>query len=132
MRYLGQLWVGYNLIHFIGPLLGLIAVLLILGKAYFSLVNSLQQFLNYAFFSFCTYLLLATTVHPWYLVIPIMLSVFVRLRFVIIWSFLIMLSYINYSYDPYFENLWIVGIEYGIVFGMLGYEIIGKNNRNLG
>ena len=92
MRYIGQLWSGYNLIHYIGPLLGTFAVLLILRKAYFSSTNSLQQFLDFAFFSFCSYLLLATTVHPWYLVIPIMLSVFVRFRFVVTWSFLIMLS----------------------------------------
>ncbi len=129
MRYIGQLWSGYNLIHYIGPLLGTFAVLLILRKAYFSSTNSLQQFLDFAFFSFCSYLLLATTVHPWYLVIPIMLSVFVRFRFVVTWSFLIMLSYINYSYDPYFENLWVVGLEYGLVFGIIGYEYIWNGKR---
>jgi hypothetical protein len=129
MRYIGQLWSGYNLIHYIGPLLGVFAVLLIIRKAYFSSTNSLQQFLDFAFFSFCSYLLLATTVHPWYLIIPVMLSVFVKFRFVIIWSFLIMLSYINYSYDPYSENLWVVALEYGLVFGMIGYEIIWNDKR---
>jgi alpha-1,6-mannosyltransferase len=122
MRFLGQLWSGYNLIHYIGPLLGVIAVLLILKNAYSSSDYSLQQFLKFAFFSFCVYLLLATTVHPWYLSIPVMLSVFVRFRFAVIWSFLIMLSYINYSYDPYFENLWVVGLEYVLVFVIIGYE----------
>ena len=122
MRHIGQLWSGYNLIHYIGPLLGFTAVLLIFKKAYSSSNYSLQEFLDFTFFSFCSYLLLATTVHPWYLVIPVMLSVFVRFRFAVIWSFLIMLSYINYSYDPYFENLWIVGLEYVLVFGMLVYE----------
>ena len=124
MRHLGQLWSGYNLIHYLGPLLGVTAVLLILKKAYSTIEYSLQQFLDFAFFSFCAYLLLATTVHPWYLVIPVMLSVFVRFRFAVVWSFLIMLSYINYSYDPYFENLWIVGLEYMLVFGMIGYELM--------
>ena len=122
MRYLGQLWSGYNLIHYIGPLLGITAVLLILRKAYSSSNSSLQQFLDFAFFSFCAYLLLATTVHPWYLVTPVLLSIFVKFRFAVIWSFLILLSYINYSYDPYFENLWVVALEYVLVFGIIGYE----------
>ncbi|MFT6780290.1 MAG: alpha-1,6-mannosyltransferase [Saprospiraceae bacterium] len=124
LRYLGKLWSGYNLIHYLGPLLGVTAVLLILKKAYSTNENSLQQFLDFAFFGFCSYLLLATTVHPWYLIIPVMLSVFVRFRFAVIWSFLIMLSYINYSYDFYFENLWVVGLEYVLVFGMIGFEQI--------
>lgn len=124
MRYLGQLWSGYNLIHYIGPLLGITAMLLILRKAHSSSEYSLLHFLEFAFYSFCVYLLLATTVHPWYLATPVMLSVFVRFRFAIIWSLLILFSYINYSYDPYFESLWIVGLEYGLVIGMIGYEQI--------
>lgn len=129
LRYIGKLWSGYNLIQYIGPLLGIIAVLLIVKKAYSSLEYNLQHFMNFAFFSFLVYLLLATTVHPWYLAIPVMFSVFVRFRFAVVWSFLIMLSYINYSYDPYFENLWVVGLEYILVFGMIGYEVLYSINR---
>ena len=128
LRYLGQLWSGYNLIHYIGPLLGITAVFLIVKKAYASSEYSLQNFLDFAFFSFTAYLLLATTVHPWYLATPIMLSVFVRFRFAIVWSFLIMLSYINYSYDPYFENLWVIASEYILVFGMIAYEVLHSGN----
>jgi len=128
-RYIGKLWSGYNLIQYIGPLLGFIAVLLIIKKAYTSIVYHLQHFMNFAFFSFSVYLLLATTVHPWYLAVPILFSVFVRFRFAVLWSFLIMLSYINYSYDPYFENLWVIGLEYILVFGMIGYEVLYSINR---
>ncbi len=129
LRYLGHLWSGYNLIHYIGPFLGITTVLLIVKKAYSSSEYSLQHFLDFAFFSFTAYILLATTVHPWYLAIPIMLSVFVRFRFAVAWSFLIMLSYINYSYDPYFENLWVIASEYILVFGMIVYEVLHSGNR---
>lgn len=129
-RFAGQLWSGYNLIHYTGPLLGIISIMLILKKAYSSEKYDLHHFLAFAFFSFCSYLLLATTVHPWYLAIPVMLSVFVRFRFAVIWSFLILFSYINYSYDPYFENLWVVGLEYLLVFGLIAYEVMNPQTRD--
>lgn len=122
LRYLGKLWSGYNLIHYLGPLLGFSALILILRKAFLQKTFDLQSFIDFAFFSFVTYLLLATTVHPWYLSIPILLSVFVSWRFAVVWSFLILLTYINYSYPSYHENLWIVGIEYILVFAMIYYE----------
>lgn len=121
-RYLGKILTGYNQIQLIGPILGLIAVGLIMYNAHKKETFSLEDFLEFAFYSFCTYLLLATTVHPWYLTIPIFLSVFVRWRFALVWSMLIILTYINYSNDPYHENLWIVGFEYALVFGMIIYE----------
>lgn len=127
LRFLGRLWSGYNLIHYVGPLLGVTAVVLIMKKAYRSLYT-IESFIQFAFFSFCTYLFLATTVHPWYLTIPILLSVFIQWRFALLWSFLIMLSYINYSYPMYYENLWIVAMEYLLVMTMLYYELNGKRN----
>ena len=129
LRFVGQLWSGYNLIHYIGPLLGITSIVLILKKAYSSKKYNLYHFLEFAFYSFTTYLLLATTVHPWYLAIPVMLSVFVRFRFAVVWSFLILFSYINYSYDSYFENLWFVGLEYLLVFGLIAYEVLSSKNR---
>ena len=122
LRYIGQLMTGYNLIHYVGPLMGIIAVGLITKKAYVQKAYSMEAFLHFAFFSFCTYLFLATTIHPWYLTIPVLLSVFVHWKFAVVWSFLIMLTYINYSYEPYFENLWIGGLEYLLVFGFLFWE----------
>ncbi|MEM9545916.1 MAG: hypothetical protein AAGA77_08080 [Bacteroidota bacterium] len=128
LRYFGKLYSGYNLIHYIGPTLGLMACFLIAIKAYLQKEYSLQSFLEFAFFSFLVYLFSTTTVHPWYLSIPILLSVFVKWRFAILWSFLVLLTYINYSYDPYWENLWIVALEYLFVFGFLVFEIFRNNN----
>jgi alpha-1,6-mannosyltransferase len=65
--------------------------------------------------SITLYLLCATIVHPWYLTLPIAISVFTNERFPILWSFLIFGTYINYSYTPYHENLWVVAIEYSFI-----------------
>lgn len=129
-RFIGRKVMGYNLIAYIGPILGLTTLALILKKAISQKEYSLKEFLNFAFFAFILYLFLATTVHPWYLIIPILLSVFIKWKFAIVWSFLILLTYINYSYDPYIENLWMVAIEYGVVFAFLGYEIYSNRIKS--
>lgn len=133
-RYLGRLLSGYNLIHYIGPILGLLAMVLIIRKAFHNKENDIRAFFRFAFFSFVTYLMLATTVHPWYLCVPIVLTVFVRWRFTVVWSFFILLTYINYSYFPYWENLWVVSLEYLVVFTFFYYEYRKRdhlqNNRS--
>jgi len=79
-------------------------------------------------FAICCYLFGSATVHPWYVAMPIVFCVFTHFRFPILWSGLIFLTYINYSYGEYFENLWMVGIEYVLVFGYLIYELTAAKN----
>jgi hypothetical protein len=65
--------------------------------------------------------------HPWYLATLILLSVFTRYRFTIIWSIAMILSYQAYANDPWKENLWFVALEYTLVFGVFFYEVFSKN-----
>ncbi len=123
LRWLGtQIW-GYNMIHFFGPALALIVLVSISWKALKDEKVNFNTLFEMFLFSICTYLFLATTIHPWYVSLPLIFSLFTRFRFPVLWSGLIMLTYINYSYGDYFENLWMVGLEYSAVFGMLFYEI---------
>ncbi len=115
LRWLGYQWKGYNMIQTIGPFLSYLTVGIIVAIALLEKKHSLQNFFKVALLSFTLYLALATTVHPWYLSIPILLSVFTYFRFPIFWSALIFLTYVNYSYQPYHENLWFVSLEYVIV-----------------
>ena len=133
LRYIGKLLTGYNQIQIIGPLLGISAMVLIISRAFKSRQFKLKEFANFAFFAFLSYLFLTTTVHPWYLCIPILFSVVVQWRFAVVWSFLIFWTYVNYSYDPYWENLWVVALEYILVFGVLLYELFldGKLFRGI-
>jgi len=122
-RWIGQLIIGYNLIKYIGPILALVTVLIIGILAIRKKITGINDFLIASLFAFTAYLFLGTTIHPWYLSIPILLSVFTNFKFPILWSLLIMLTYISYGSDPFVENLWIVGVEYILVFAFFIYEI---------
>ncbi len=75
-------------------------------------------------FATTIFLLLATTVHPWYLSLMIALSVLTRFRYPILWSGLIVMTYVNYSYAEFSENLWIVALEYTLLFAFISWEIL--------
>ncbi|MCB0704112.1 MAG: hypothetical protein KDC34_02340 [Saprospiraceae bacterium] len=111
-RWIGFQITGYNYIAVIGPALALISSIGILVFAFFHPGHNWKGDLKYMLFGICLYLALSTTVHPWYLSLPIILCCFTSYRFPIIWSALITLTYINYSYQPYQENLQIVAVEY--------------------
>lgn len=72
------------------------------------------------------YFLMTTTLHPWYLTTLLMLSLFTPYRFVIMWSAAVFLTYAGYSEYGFFENSYLVAIEYIIVIGYLVYELIWK------
>jgi hypothetical protein len=74
------------------------------------------------FWALIIYLGFAAIIHPWYLTPLIALSIFVRFRFILVWSALIPLSYISYRTLPYNENYWIIVLEYVIVIGYLLWE----------
>lgn len=122
LRWSGYQLFGYNIIQTIGPRLGLIAVTTIALWGLFDKKTDWTSFFQRALFGFCLYLFLATTIHPWYTILPIICCVFTNYRFPIIWSALATLTYINYSYPAYTENLWIVALEYAIVWIWLGVE----------
>ena len=123
MRWLGMQRYGYNLIATFGPLLSIFTFLIILGLAWFEKSKRLRRLFKSCLFAFTAYLLLGTTIHPWYLSLPILLSIFTYYRYPIFWSGLITFTYINYAHQTYHENLWIVALEYIVVLGILFIEI---------
>ena len=123
LRWVGFQFSGYNLIRFIGPGLALIVAFIIFYKAAKEKeLNSLFLIKN-MLLSFTIFLLCTTTVMPWYLSFSIAICIFTPYRFPIVWSALIFLTYINYSYSPYYENLWLVSFEYILLFIFIGYEL---------
>ncbi len=124
IRWLGFKQVGYNIIQKLGPVLSIATFVLVLG-VYFYKNSSWEITLKKMLFAYTIYLLLATTVHPWYVINLVVLSVFVRnYYFAIIWSALVVLSYSAYSNDAYQENHWLITIEYVLVIGWLGVELL--------
>ena len=112
IRWVGYQVVGYNWIQSAGPALAVIVLLGILTVAFFEKEITWKNIFGKMLFAICLYLAFATIVHPWYLSLPIVLCLFTPFRFPILWSGLIFLTYINYSYATYVENLWMVEIEY--------------------
>ncbi len=117
LRYVGKVVTGYNQISIIGPLLSVTAlglILMIAWKYYRSRIADIAL-LSSMFISFVIYLFCTTTVHPWYLIIPIALSVFYNRIWILVWSFLIMLSYSTYQSNDFSQKLWLISLEYIIV-----------------
>lgn len=123
IRAVGYEWVGYNIIGTVGiilPVITLVAILLLAALRQ----NQFPEFLlSSILFSFTIYLLLSTTVHPWYLTIPLLFSVFTKYRYMVVWSGLVFVSYSAYSNPEFHENVWWISLEYIIVFGIILYEL---------
>ena len=129
LRWVGYQITGYNEIALIGPVLALGTFLGIVVAAVFSfpavqLRSSASRLPILQFlFAITLYLAFSPTVHPWYVCLPLFLCSFLPLRYPVLWSGLIMLTYINYSYQPYWENLWVVALEYTGVAAFLVLEL---------
>ncbi|MCB2376697.1 hypothetical protein LGH70_03850 [Hymenobacter sp. BT635] len=129
LRALGYWQTGYNQIARLGTLLavatGSIVVLLALTEKRPTWASLPQALL----FTLTGYFALATTVHPWYLTTLVALSVFSCYRYALVWSAVVPLSYAAYQTAAYAENLWLVGLEYGVVSGVLLWELRNRNPR---
>ena len=64
---------------------------------------------------------MSTTVHSWYVATLLILGIFTKYKFPLVWSFVIILSYLAYlqiGKADKSENLWIIGLEYLIVYSV--------------
>ena len=124
VRWYGYQVKGYNIIAKAGPYLALSVFVIIMLKALLDRQKDWSSWAGNMLFAISVYFFLGTTIHPWYASLPIVLCLFTRFRYPILWSGLIMYTYINYSYGEYRENLWVVGFEYGFLFAFLLYELL--------
>jgi hypothetical protein len=129
LRAIGYAITGCNEIGFIGKILPLISILVILGFSVFKKNNSIPKLSTSILLVFTIYLFLSTTVHPWYIATLVMLCIFTNYKYPLVWSLVIIVSYLSYlgigSADKS-ENLWIVALEYFLVFSVFFWEVILK------
>lgn len=130
-REIGYLFRGYNEIAIIGKITPILTILFLIMLTFFRKNTTLKQLFTAMLFGLCFYYFTSTTVHPWYLATPIILSVFTKYKFPIVWSLVIILSYQAYANEPWQENLWFVALEYLMLFSYLFYEIRYINRKNL-
>ncbi|MAM18867.1 MAG: glycosyltransferase 87 family protein [Christiangramia sp.] len=126
VRWFGYLDKGYNIIESAGTALAICTFLLIMILTFLRKAENMKQLFTSMLFAVSIYLLFSTTVHPWYLTIPLMLSIFTSFRYIIIWTLVIILSYVAYSNPEYQENLWLVALEYLAVASYFMLELFGR------
>lgn len=112
LREVGYYFTGYNIIGSLGPALSITTFLLIMALAMIGTKRK-WKLEKTMLFSLTTYLLLATTVHPWYILTLIPLGLISGYFFPIYWSFTIFVSYFGYKTEGFeLSSNWIV-FEYG-------------------
>ena len=131
VRWIGFQVKGYNIIETAGKVLPLIVILILAGLALFTKNNSSQRLIRTMLLGISVYFFLSTTVHPWYIATPLLLSVFTRYRFAAIWSFMVIFSYFAYADAVFRENLWLVALEYSVVIGIFIYEISNEKKTKV-
>ena len=124
IRWMGFKIVGWNMIAIIGKILPLFVILFILLFTFLRKNKSTQQLITSMLFGVSIYFLFSTTIHPWYIATPLLLSVFTKYKFPVIWSLAVMLSYTAYGVDGFSENLYLVALEYLTVIGFFIWELI--------
>lgn len=129
-RAVGYAISGYNQIALIGKIIPMVVVLVILGITFFRKNSNYKTFLVSLLFCLSFYFFTATTVHPWYIATVLILGVFTNYKFPILWSFVIMLSYIAYFEGDSAENYWILVIEYGCLYSIFIWEVFIRPKKN--
>ena len=122
-REVGYAFRGYNEIAIIGKILSAAVILFVLVSAFLKRNITMHGLMLSMLFVLAFYFFTTTTMHPWYLATPLLLSVFSHYRFTMVWSFTIFLSYFSYSNSLYQENTWLLLLEYGVVYLVLFYEV---------
>jgi len=128
-RAIGYGFRGYNEIAIIGKYTALVVFLFVLAIAFFRNNKTSVQLITAMLLALSFYYFTASTVHPWYVATLLALSVFTNYKFPLVWSFVIILSYLGYvhinSADKS-ENLWFIALEYTVVYGVFIWEIFIK------
>ena len=121
VREVGFYQKGYNIIQSAGRWLAISTFLIIVVYALLERERRLLVAFSWVWLIF---LLLSTTVHPWYVTPLLAFTAFTPYRYALLWSGLVFFSYVGYTTTGFSENLWITMIEYGAVVGMLVWEVV--------
>ncbi len=122
-REIGYLFRGYNEIAIIGKISPVLTIIFLLIVTFFRKNYHIKTLISSMLLALSFYYFTTTTMHPWYLSTLIILCVFTRFRYPIIWSFVMVLSYQAYANTVWKENLWFVALEYLVVYCFLFYEL---------
>tara|TARA_B100000795_G_scaffold74419_1_gene52760 strand:- start:18264 stop:19514 length:1251 start_codon:yes stop_codon:yes gene_type:complete len=132
IRWIGFQSVGWNIIATVGLVLPLVVIACVIILTFFRKNQTTQQLITGLLFAVSIYFLLSTTVHPWYVATPLLLSVFTKYKFALVWSFMVFLSYAAYGAEGFNENLALVAIEYSVVIAVVLLELFQDSQTRNG
>lgn len=127
-REIGYMFRGYNEIAVIGKIIPVVVILFVLILTFFRKNKSTIELITAMLLVLSFYYFTSTTVHPWYVATLLILSVFTKYKFPLVWSFVIILSYLAYANSNNTENLWVIALEYVIVYSVFIWEIFLKRD----
>ena len=122
---------AWNLIKIYGKITPVIVSLACLVFAFTRKKANLSSVLSGMLWVLSIYFFLSSTVHPWYVIFLVVLTLFTEYRFPLVWSAVVFLSYSAYSSEGFKEQLWLLFVEYITVFGFMFYEIIRMEGQKL-
>ena len=118
-RWIGFQISGWNMIAYFGKALTAISLIVLIFLALRSTASRKMQ-LESMVLALLIYFLLATTIHPWYLIIPLSLSIFSKHKLpILVWTFTIFFSYHAYKMSGFQENTFWLMAEYLPVFAAI-------------
>lgn len=103
---------GYNMIAVFGKVLPVLSIITILILSFLDYKNKGKNLFSFLCLALTTYLFFSTTVHPWYLITLIGLSIFTDFKFILLWSISAFISYAAYTADGFNENGLALVVEY--------------------
>ena len=133
-RAIGYTFRGYNEIAIIGKIIPIVVILFVLILTFFRRNKTTTELITAMLLALSFYYFTATTVHPWYIATLLILCIFTKYKFPLVWSFVIILSYlayINVDRADKSENLWIIAFEYIIVYSIFIWEVFIKKPKTL-
>nr|WP_314840307.1 polyprenol phosphomannose-dependent alpha 1,6 mannosyltransferase MptB [uncultured Flavobacterium sp.] len=123
IREIGFYYKGYNIIHSTGKVIPILIIIFILLQSFFGKNKTTPDLLKSILLVLSIYFFVSTTIHPWYVINLVLVSVFTKYKFPIVWSFTVVLSYFAYSGQLFKENLMLIAIEYAVVFWFMFREL---------
>lgn len=129
VRWLGFEIIGYDVIKTVGPIMSFI-VMGVLTTLVFASLKKPKQALNFGLYGYTFYLLMATTVHPWYIIPLLFMGAITKHIYPFVWAMLIWFSYKAYQTEVVSESALMLCLEYLPVFSIAAIEIYFRNKSN--
>lgn len=118
LRWVGFETTSYNQIAIIGPALTLVSIVSLvaiswLGRYKLTLPET-------GLFLYTSYYIMSTTIHPWYIILPLFFGVFTNYKYILIWSYTVFFSYHAYqSVDTVENSYWLLAEYLPVILIML-------------